>query len=1291
MANEKYFYKRYWDGIYNGNLHDMPWIGECEKAPFIKSFFDNKENKNKFKNAKILDVGCGDGSLCEYLSELGYEKITGIDVSEVIISKCREKKNPKVKYIRKDIVNEHFDSIEKYDIIICWFLLHHIKNEDVEKFIIKLFNLCNPNGILILSSLYNDEMESRDSYFSSIHKVIYYTDKKVKDLFSPYFRDNKIAKCELYEMPDENNEKYPYCAVELVRNELKSVLDSKINNFKESSKEAQPEELQNLTEKLIALLNEFSFYTNFTNELNEEDISHLFDRLFRNVSRFLCKRIENKKGNDKENKDVIILKLDSFLNDSNGGRIFTATMYDEEGDIQIRFNEHVNKEVKSRAYNLFLEYSKYLKTEKLSEDQQYSLHKHFADNPNLPFIVFDIDKIDNHKLLKDICGYDNYYIFLKSLFNNFEQDDTEKKDETEKKDDTEKKGFLKYLYNQNRSPKDNFGDVATSFLCFNLGVLGFESWGTLMIESKEIWNTILELFYEVENAENDKNNNGDEYAYKKETELLRNIKDVIFILKKIDYDCYKMLSDRKLKKEAIKSAIAALMARNMSHNLGSHYLTNTKNYFNRQIKKLEQQQMFNGILPDYRGSVAMLQYIQERMDFIATLVSFDKYPFGSLNFKSQFFDILTEDDHGARHGKETQNFLLKYLVFSENLTRGDNLEKNYHHLKLKVQYQENSEHDVYIFNGNSKEKKAKLKLSKLNLAIPGGLMARHALFTIVENIIRNSAKHSQSEKDLEITIDLKLEKEKVAISIFDNRQNVEGYKDVKDNYNKLRIIDENSITDKNSKGLKEILICVLWLQNKDVTDILYDIQNTEEKEYKRFNKIFEHLRIENENETIRYSFDLPIFTPFFVLKESEHYVLEVKEQKQILSFINSKEVLTMLHADIVKAKEDYFIVNDSDREGKKYKEIFRERKLSDLFPRFLVNDSTSDNEESLLRIIKPDYFKKNIAVNCTRYGEGSILDGDKKVVATVSELENYDIYFYDHLDDKPLLEKIQILEKGKYVESVSGENFTSTIATKKFLEDPVLRYKTVEAAMSRIIIIDERIFGDLKKRQDAIVQPKRLEWWDDKKGFNELYNLLYYDHWDDVSDETKNCVKDLKNSEDSSEEKKRKLKELLCAASEEYSKLTDEQKEKANRIEQLMLEARNIFIYDFDNEMEGFVDLSNHIEGISDKHKDKEDSESFLSIHLGLIEKYYKDKYNKDKDFLGALNQCMAKIRETFNVKYIAIHSGRGNFSADLSEGLSYYPFISLSALEAAFYNCKYFLSELFHNINYYGKGCLNN
>lgn len=796
----------------------------------------------------------------------------------------------------------------------------------------------------------------------------------------------------------------------------------------------------------------------------------------------------------------------------------------------------------------------------------------------------------------------------------------------------------------------------------------------------------------------------DENRIKELQKKTDDILEFVMLLKSRKMDDYVIAQ----KKESIKSAVAALMARNMSHNLGSHYLTNTKNYFSRQIKKLEQQQMLNGILPDYRGSVAMLQYIQERMDFIATLVSFDKYPFGSLNFKSQFFDILTEDDHGARHEKETQNFLLKYLVFSENLTRGKNIENYYYRLKLVVKYHEND--NTYIFTGDTTEKIAKFELSKLNLAIPGGLMARHALFTIIENIIRNSAKHSQNDTDLVITIDLKLENEKVIISIFDNRKNEEGYNNVKDSYQKLCIINEEGRLDKNSMGLKEILICVLWLQNKNVTDILYDIQNTEEGE-ERFTEIYKHLRITNgENitngeKTPCYSFDLPVFSSLFFLEESKHYELKDELKKQKLSFIDSKKLLTTeLYADIIGANEDYSIANDAKEEDKskysEYSELFRNRKLSDIFPRLIIdnNISNKDNEGVLLKKIKPDYFKKIIAINCTRYDGPSIYDGETKVVDTASELVNYDINFYDHLENKTLSEKLQILEKGKYVESVSGENFTSTIATNAFLSNVVLRYKTVEAALSRIIIIDERIFGDFKKRQEAIsiVRPKIIEWWDDAKEFDDLYDLCYNKHWSDVPTEKKSDVEDLRDSEETDEEKKRILKEFLFSTnkvSEEFSKMTDEQKEKANQIEQMMLEAKNIFVYDFNKEMNGFVDLSNHpVEKVS-----KDNSESFLSIHLGLIQKYkdaHKNEYkgtDKDEALLYTLNGCISMIRDTFKVKYIAIHSGRGNFSADLSKGLSSYPFISLSALEAAFYNCKYFLSELFHNINYYGKGCLNN
>jgi len=57
---------------------------------------------------------------------------------------------------------------------------------------------------------------------------------------------------------------------------------------------------------------------------------------------------------------------------------------------------------------------------------------------------------------------------------------------------------------------------------------------------------------------------------------------------------------------------------------------------------------------------------------------------------------------------------------------------------------------------------------------------------------------------------------------------------------------------------------------------------------------------------------------------------------------------------------------------------------------------------------------------------------------------------------------------------------------------------------------------------------------------------------------------------------------------------------------------------------------------------------------------------------------------------YIAIHSGRGNYSAELEGPLSTYPFITLSALENAYNNSKYQLTQLLYNTVYIGKGLAN-
>ena len=65
---------------------------------------------------RILDVGCGEGILCERLYECYYSKYVGIDVSIVAIDRASVKKNNKNIFIVSKI--EDFRTDDKFDVII---------------------------------------------------------------------------------------------------------------------------------------------------------------------------------------------------------------------------------------------------------------------------------------------------------------------------------------------------------------------------------------------------------------------------------------------------------------------------------------------------------------------------------------------------------------------------------------------------------------------------------------------------------------------------------------------------------------------------------------------------------------------------------------------------------------------------------------------------------------------------------------------------------------------------------------------------------------------------------------------------------------------------------------------------------------------------------------------------------------------------------------------------------------------------------------------------------------------
>ena len=147
------------------------------------------------------------------------------------------------------------------------------------------------------------------------------------------------------------------------------------------------------------------------------------------------------------------------------------------------------------------------------------------------------------------------------------------------------------------------------------------------------------------------------------------------------------------RREAIKSAKAAIMSRNMSHNIGSHVMSYLKQHLgsvkdivadgilsdlingeNELAKKLENTTE-NTTLPFLMGLGHFISYIQERQDFIATIAT-DYIPyFGNVNFKDTIYDELNPDKRAERHTErtngKTDNILLGNIARSEGLGRNN--------------------------------------------------------------------------------------------------------------------------------------------------------------------------------------------------------------------------------------------------------------------------------------------------------------------------------------------------------------------------------------------------------------------------------------------------------------------------------------------------------------------------------------------------------------------------------------------------------------------------------------------
>lgn len=110
MANEKIVYE------YNR-------IADRKRVDFIARVLQGMG-----KDARVLDVGCGNGVISRHLGRLGFN-VTGVDVSDKTIEIARSLTHdlPNVTFMRKS-AEELVASGIKYDAVICSEVLEHLNN-----------------------------------------------------------------------------------------------------------------------------------------------------------------------------------------------------------------------------------------------------------------------------------------------------------------------------------------------------------------------------------------------------------------------------------------------------------------------------------------------------------------------------------------------------------------------------------------------------------------------------------------------------------------------------------------------------------------------------------------------------------------------------------------------------------------------------------------------------------------------------------------------------------------------------------------------------------------------------------------------------------------------------------------------------------------------------------------------------------------------------------------------------------------------------------------------------------
>lgn len=173
-------HKQHWDDIYSQkNANEVSWT---QHYPSISMQFINEAKLPK--NAKIIDVGGGEGFLVDALLSAGFTNITVLDISEAAIEKAKKRlaqQANSINWIVADVTA--FETNVMFDFWHDRAVFHFLtENKAVEKYRNNLTNRLNRKGFFLLGTF-----SPKGPFKCSGLDIVQYSKEEMETLFVDEF------------------------------------------------------------------------------------------------------------------------------------------------------------------------------------------------------------------------------------------------------------------------------------------------------------------------------------------------------------------------------------------------------------------------------------------------------------------------------------------------------------------------------------------------------------------------------------------------------------------------------------------------------------------------------------------------------------------------------------------------------------------------------------------------------------------------------------------------------------------------------------------------------------------------------------------------------------------------------------------------------------------------------------------------------------------------------------------------------------------------------------------------